>query len=287
MATAKKRSDVDIFLDEFNAKRSDLRLRIEGIETASDATVRIIAQDKIDALIQDYNVLKKTVSEASSFLPSYHSKNAQDSLKTLWAEIDARKEASVPRKRFGFKKQEATIPVVVEVKFDEVDKAIAKSEPQFQVEFHGFRDITNQSLAMESEQVDDEDLQLINLTGCTVDLRGSPSTVHLKDITDCTVNIGPAKTSVFISDCTNCKFNICAQQLRIHTTTASEFYACTTSKAIIEDSTQLRFGAYNYVYEGIEKDFQKAAIVKESCFSSDVVDFNWLSDKPSPNWSAL
>jgi len=129
---------------------------------------------------------------------------------------------------------------------------------------------------------------LSKLTDCTVDVRGAPSTVHIADVSGCTINCGPVSTSVFVDGARSCQFQLACQQLRIHKTHHSEFRIHVTSKAIIEDCQDVRFGEFSFTYPTIGQDYEAAGIDVATNNWRYVDDFNWLVlDKPSPNWSLL
>jgi hypothetical protein len=99
---------------------------------------------------------------------------------------------------------------------------------------------------------------------------------------------GPVATSVFVDDCVDCISYLACQQLRIHNTKHCNFYLHVTSRAIIEDSTQVGFAPYSWKYDNIELHFKTAGLDVSRNNWDLVDDFNWLaSDKPSPNWHIL
>eukprot|EP00041_Stephanoeca_diplocostata_P013886 m.248215 g.248215 ORF g.248215 m.248215 type:complete len:139 (+) comp19501_c0_seq43:1247-1663(+) len=94
----------------------------------------------------------------------------------------------------------------------------------------------------------------------TVEIAGQPNALHMRDLKSCKVGllegtlilrsirmlntlfksciqvcIGPVSRSLLLHECTGCEFHIACQQLRIHTSTATDFHIHVTSKAIIED----------------------------------------------------
>lgn len=282
MAKSNKQLDIGCFLTDFNTKRATLTAKLETIQAAGDVVDRSSVQDEMDTVIKEYNQMKKLFNDASSYLPAYNSKSAQNSLNDVWAAIEAKKVLVLPRKKFAFGKQAAKPKVEIAKQVpDEPDKVPAIYP---EAEFHGLRDMADADLNIPKEEADGRDLQINNLTRCTVSLMGSPNNVFIKELKDCTVNLGPTRTSIFVSDCIRCTFKAASQQLRIHSTTLTNFFVLTTSKPIIEDCSKLQFGKYNFEYEGIEGDFEKAGIHKDTSFFDQVIDFNWLGTTPSPNW---
>ena len=78
------------------------------------------------------------------------------------------------------------------------------------------------------------------------------------------------------------------QQLRVHHTENTDFYLHVTSRAIIEDTKEVRFAPYSVKYDGIEADFDSAGLDPSINNWSSVDDFNWLAmDTKSPNWKIL
>lgn len=85
--------------------------------------------------------------------------------------------------------------------------------------------------------------------------------MHLAKLVDCTICMGPTARSVFISDCVNCKLVLACQQLRVHTTTNSDFYLHVTSRAIIEDCSGLGTSDAGCNFESV---FGKSASIPRS-----------------------
>jgi len=126
------------------------------------------------------------------------------------------------------------------------------------------------------------------LENSVIEIYGAPNTLRVNNLLNCKVFSGPITTSIFINKCENCTFNIACQQLRVHSTTNCDIYLHVSSRAIIEDSSKLRFSAYNWSYNGIEEHFIASNLDPQQNNWKQIDDFNWLStDKPSPNWALL
>lgn len=76
-------------------------------------------------------------------------------------------------------------------------------------------------------------------------------------------------------------------QLRIHNTTNTRFGIFTSSKGIIEDTTNVLFKRYNYHYEGIEEDIRACDREGKENQWKEIQDFNWLKQEASPNFALL
>ncbi|TRY72552.1 hypothetical protein TCAL_14117 [Tigriopus californicus] len=110
----------------------------------------------------------------------------------------------------------------------------------------------------------------------------------MTNLVDCTILAGPVSTSAFIDNSRDCRFVLACQQLRTHSTTHSHFYIHVTSKAIIEDCSDLKFAPYALKYPGMAEDFERTGLDWSVNNWNRVDDFNWLaSDQASPHWSVL
>lgn len=141
---------------------------------------------------------------------------------------------------------------------------------------------------MMPEQVKSQDVTLRGLHNCNIIVYGAPSALLMNKLTDCTVLCGPVSGAVFIEDCSTCNFVFPCHQLRVHSTTDSNFYLHVTSRAIVEDCSNVGFAPFNWKYEALESDFQIAGLSPLENNWSLVNDFNWLkTDEPSPNWFVI
>lgn len=149
----------------------------------------------------------------------------------------------------------------------------------------GFQGVSDDKLTMAPSQVKNRDITLRDLQNCNIIIYGAPSALLMNKLKDCTVLCGPVSGAVFIEDCLSCKFVFPCHQLRVHSTTHSKFYLHVTSRAIVEDCSNLGFAPFNWKYENLRSDFASAGLDPSENNWSLVNDFNWLkADEPSPNW---
>ena len=133
-----------------------------------------------------------------------------------------------------------------------------------------------------------KDVNLTDLTDCTVKLYGALLTLHVNKLQNCKIFCGPVSSSVFIDNCKDCVFVLACQQLRVHTTFDSNFYLHVTSNAIVEDCSRIGFAAFNWAYEELPKHLELAGLNDKENNWALVKDFNWLrTDVQSPNWSII
>ena len=188
----------------------------------------------------------------------------------------------IPKKKFAFKgkkkAEKATLSTVDTV----------KKEIKVDISEYNFSDKANEILTKKDNEVTNQDVAIARLSNCTVKLYGSPGAMHINNLKNCKIFSGPVSGSIFIDDCTDCVFVMPCQQMRIHSTTSTDFYIHVTSKAIIEDCQKVRFAPYNWKYSAIDEHYKTSGLDKSRNNWNEVDDFNWLaSDSHSPNWSML
>lgn len=267
---------LETFLKEKNQLEADL--------SACDSLDKNKLVDKFDEISKMHQKLQRFLTESTMFLPSYDRRQSQDILSKLSAKIQEKRDELLPKKKFAFKSKKkgdqserGTESKKEDVKqIDKIDLAECK-----------FTDSKNETLTMDSS-VNSKDVALARLDSCVVKLFGAPSAIHINELTNCTVLSGPVSGSIFIRECKDCTFVVPCQQLRIHTTTNTKFYIHVTSRAIIEDCSNVSFGPYNWSYPNIEEHYAVSGLDRNRNSWSDIDDFNWLAaDKHSPNWSLI
>ena len=197
--------------------------------------------------------------------------------------IQEKRDEFIPKKKFAFKgkkkAEKATTTSTAET---------VKKEIKVDISECNFSDKSNETLTKNDKEVTNQDVALARLSNCIVKLYGSPGAVHVSNLKSCKIFSGPVSGSIFIDECTDCVFVMPCQQMRIHSTTSTDFYIHVTSKAIIEDCQKVRFAPYNWKYSAIDEHYKASGLDKSRNNWNDVDDFNWLaSDSHSPNWSTL
>ncbi|KAH9507315.1 hypothetical protein Btru_056891 [Bulinus truncatus] len=285
----KVQESVKLFLDAFKAERLDLEEQLD--KSKSVEASNLITH--FDNLSQRVSKLQRYVSESAMFLPPYDLKTAQNILTSLQTKIHEKREELIPKKKFAFKssnrKTDKRPAVSCSLKSEETAKD-SNSGDDLVLELAAckFVGISNRTLQKNRNEIDKKDIALANLTDCTVLLYGSPSAIHMNKLKNCKVFSGPVPGSIFIRECVNCTFNLSCHQLRIHSTTNSHFYIHVTSKAIVEDCSDVKFAPCTWTYDGQDEDYATSGLSKDRNNWDLVDDFNWLAaDAHSPNWSIL
>ena len=284
----KVQENIQSFLDNFNCEKKVIENHLE--ESFSVDKKHLIVH--FDALSQSVIKLERYVSESAMFLPPYELKTAQNMLVALKNKIQEKRDEMLPKKKFAFRsnrKTEKKSNISITTKCDK-DIQESKSEDDLIIELAAckFVGVSNQTLTKDAEEINLKDVALADLTECTVLLKGAPSAIHINKLKNCKIFCGPVPGSIFIRECIDCIFVLACQQLRIHSSTQSQFYIHVTSKAIIEDCNTVRFARYNWTYNDLEKHYEKSGLSKERNNWDKVDDFNWLAaDVHSPNWAIL
>lgn len=236
---------------------------------------------------KEIQLLHRYLSVSTVFLTNYVVRKSLQRLEEIENKYKSLEGELLPKKRFGFKVRKTKPLEKPDKKLDEVDSTSSKviSLPSITC---GFSDKSFEKLNLSNREVLKSDVDLRNLTSCSVLLSGNPSTIHISNVKKCTILCGPVSTSVFIENCEDCDIVVACQQLRIHSTTNSRLYIHVTSRAIIEDSSNVQFAPYNLIYEEMEEHFELSGLDRSRNNWNLIDDFNWLAiDVPSPNWKEI
>lgn len=237
--------------------------------------------------------LQVMTREVACHLPPAHVRMAQGQYATLRARVDAVRERLKPRKRFAFKAGRQGPSANAAGASGEGDKENCSARRSAKGgagsvalgdTTAGFRDKTGETLELEG--VEGKDVELDSLVDCDVTIRSCLATLFARRLKNCRVHCGPVAASVFVEGCDGCTLHVPCQQLRVHDTQRCEFRVHIQARSIIEDSTELEFGPYDYTYEGDERDWKASGLDRAGVNNWALVDdFNWLAaDRPSPNW---
>lgn len=240
--------------------------------------------------------LQLMVREVACHLPAANVRMVQQQFGALRARVDNVRERLRPRQRFAFRAgrqrpasgmgqregDSTSAQPQAEAKGEAVNAALKSTATDATTV--GFRDRSGETLELEG--VEGKDVELDSLVDCEVSIRSCLATLFARRLRNCRIHCGPVTASVFVEGCEGCTVCVACQQLRVHDTRRCEFLVHIQARSIIEDSTELVFGPYDYVYEGDERDWQASRLNKAGVNNWALVDdFNWLAaDRPSPNW---
>ena len=292
-AAARERvSSADVILeDQVEEFHRELEVRIAEVEQLINDCGGEEVAVQLDNIAVQLALVQKYVTDSSIFLPSYDLRKGQTSVDKLQTSFQATQARVQPKKKFGFKGAKNRSKAADSVK--PVEKLLAattlKDEPKLEDKnTFTLKDKEGEVLNVEGAEVVGRDLNISNLRNCRVEVKGGPSTLHMTNVKSCKLLFGPVATSVFIEGCEDSLIAVSCQQLRTHSARNCSIYLHTTSRAIIEDCSDLQFAPYTWSYLGIADDYAATGLDQTINNWKEVGDFNWLAtDTPSPNWSVL
>ncbi|MBN3299660.1 XRP2 protein, partial [Amia calva] len=120
---------------------------------------------------------------------------------------------------------------------------------------------------------------------CNIYILDHSATITIDDCTNCRIVLGPVKGSVFFRDCKDCKCVVACQQFRTRDCKKMEVFLCCATQPIIESSTGMKFGCFQYYYPDLAFHFKDAGLSIFNNNWSNVHDFTPVSGET--NWSLL
>lgn len=118
-----------------------------------------------------------------------------------------------------------------------------------------------------------------NCENCNIYIFDHSVTISIDDCNNCNFFLGPIKTSVFIRDCKNCKFVVSCQQFRTRDCSKIDVFLCCNTQPIIEASSGMRFGCYQYHYPELEAQFKAAGVTAFTNNWGNIHDFTQDPDE--------
>ena len=282
--TTSAQESANYFIESFANEKAKIELELSQCKGMEKNKL----VDKFDSISILHQKLQRFLTESTMFLPSYEVRQAQEALSNLQHLIQETRDELLPKKKFAFKSKKKESGTVKEV--TDSSKQAEENEENQDIKLADckFVDLKDQCLKMSEDDIKQKDVALARLDSCTVKLFGSPSAIHINKLRNCKIFSGPVSGSIFIRECVNCLFVVPCQQLRIHSTRQTKFYIHVTSRAIIEDCSDVLFGPYNWQYPNINHHYEISGLDKSRNSWNDIDDFNWLAaDKHSPNWNLV
>ncbi|XP_003747265.1 tubulin-specific chaperone C [Galendromus occidentalis] len=240
--------------------------------------------------VQDCRLLiqecQSLVSAHSAGLPSRDLQVYKERIEDFKRILDKIKE---PKKKFGFSRatKEAHDAKIRSDKVPDHETLTASIEPAAEAAKAAFFLENRTDVNLQLSDVHGE-VELRNLRGCKVTIRGNPATLYISEVHDCLVVCDPVASSVLIVGFRGSELRVACQQLRIHKAGDAIFRLHISSRSIIEDCRNVSFGKLPAEYNASEQAWEAAGLSKTKNNYSLVDDFNWLNvQEPSPNWKLL
>ncbi|CAF1176565.1 unnamed protein product [Adineta ricciae] len=244
--------------------------------------------EKIPEIADRLQKMEKFITEHVDILSSRDVANAQTDVIKLRTQLNSLQVDSLSSThRIDFAKTHDEH--VQHEQLEEVSKAV--SSPSNLIVSANTINIANKNnelIRLEASDLNGKDVAIENLKQCEVFLKGSPSSLQIKNLHACILIVGPCLRSVLIDQCQQCEFALACQQLRVHTSTECDFYVHITAQPIIEDCHNLRFAPYNVEYKLKDEQVKASGLIWTKDYWNDVRDFNhMISGMPSPNWEII
>lgn len=130
-----------------------------------------------------------------------------------------------------------------------------------------------------------QQLVIQDCENCNIFVFDHSATITVDDCVNCRIFLGPIKGSVFFRDCKDVRCVVACQQFRTRDCKKMEVHLCCATQPIIESSTGMRFGCFQYYYPELAFHFKDAGLSIFNNNWSNVHDFTPVSGEN--NWSLL
>ncbi|NXN97871.1 XRP2 protein, partial [Rhinopomastus cyanomelas] len=120
---------------------------------------------------------------------------------------------------------------------------------------------------------------------CHIYIFDHSATITIDDCVNCQIFLGPTKGSVFFRDCKDCKCVVACQQFRTRDCRKLEVFLCCATQPIIESSSGMKFGCFQYYYPELALQFKDAGLSIFNNTWSNIHDFTPVSEEN--NWGLL
>ncbi|XP_048855373.1 protein XRP2 [Brienomyrus brachyistius] len=120
---------------------------------------------------------------------------------------------------------------------------------------------------------------------CNIFVLDHSAAVTVDDCTNCCLVLGPVKGSVFLRDCRDVRCVVACQQFRTRDCKKMDVFLCCATQPIIESSTGMKFGCFQYYYPELAFHFKDAGLSIFNNNWSNIHDFTPVSGET--NWSLL
>ncbi|KAF7205030.1 protein XRP2 [Nothobranchius furzeri] len=146
----------------------------------------------------------------------------------------------------------------------------------------GLRDVTAGRL---SGKLNGQQFVIQECENCNIYVFDHSAAITIDDCVNCRIFLGPVKGSVFFRDCKDIKCVVACQQFRTRDCKKLEVFLCCATQPIIESSTGMKFGCFQYFYPELAFHFKDAGLSIFNNNWSNIHDFTPVSGEN--NWSLL
>ncbi|KAG8452147.1 hypothetical protein GDO86_004079 [Hymenochirus boettgeri] len=148
-----------------------------------------------------------------------------------------------------------------------------------------FNGIKDETIGKVPDKVAGQQFVIQECENCNIYIFDHSATITIDDCTNCRIFLGPVKGSVFFRDCKECKCVVACQQFRTRDCRKMDVFLCCSTQPIIESSTSVKFGCFQYYYPELASQFKDAGLSIFNNTWSSIHDFTPLTGET--NWSLL
>lgn len=285
------------FYSQFQASRVDLVARLEATKHSSTP------DNDWQELALNIRKLRKHLTDATSFLPSYDQRQCSAQMDLLEQTLEETRSASVPKKKFAFKRKAdrppfsavPTLPPSAQATPPQPGRDHLSAVSTFhKLSAHSNCRLSLQSLPTFEDDAPTFDLTISDLNRCIVDLcspteiasprhRLSLTALHIRDLKDTILILPNIEGSVLLHNLHTCTVIVACHQFRMHSSTHVRVYLATISNPVIEDCSAIAFAEYPSFIFSLNP--LVAGALPSSSNHADIQDFSHIRPTPSPNWT--
>ncbi|OSX58376.1 hypothetical protein POSPLADRAFT_1049574 [Postia placenta MAD-698-R-SB12] len=279
------------FYAHFHATRSEFQSRLEAVKAVAPAS------GALEQLSVDVAKLRKELTDATDYLPSYDQRQYELHLKEIEESLDRLRSASTVKPKFAFKRKtpKATgtpAPSPVSSSLTPAVSVSSENEPTSRSlalsgRSHAYLDFTSLHFppsAASDLTMSDLDHCIVNLLPLANESRSSLFTaLHVRNVRNCVIILPPIDGSALLHDLTRCTLVLGCHQYRMHTSTQVNVYLSVASNPIIEHCSSIRFAGYPSC---LANRLGGGASISDIT-PMMIQDFSHIRPTPSPNWAML
>ncbi|KAI2663660.1 Protein XRP2 [Labeo rohita] len=145
--------------------------------------------------------------------------------------------------------------------------------------------LKNETVGRLPGKLDGQQFVIQDCENCNIYVFDHSATITIDDCVNCRIMLGPIKGSVFFRDCKDIKCVVACQQFRTRDCKKMDVFLCCATQPIIESSTGMKFGCFQYYYPELAFHFKDAGLSIFNNNWSNIHDFTPVSGET--NWSLL
>ncbi len=145
-----------------------------------------------------------------------------------------------------------------------------------------FVDRSGETLVKPPGSIDGQQFVVDTCVDCAIYLLDTCDSVTIDDCRGCKIVVGPTTGSVFLRDCESCVVVVACRQFRTRDCTDIDTRLLVATRPIIETSTKMRFGCFDFHWVGLETQLTQCGMSAYGNFWSHIFNFN---PESHPEWS--